>query len=133
MSNPASWFIALWTCAVLAGATLVQCGYPGMDQSPEAFAPLSYVARLLTVPITLPGPADLRPYVLPIGLAGLLLLLACQGRASKFGNGPLTSSTERARIRTLRHHRAKAWLASVNAYPQHCRRLIDATLQMRRS
>src|SRR5438445_12362327 len=74
-STHLDWIVAAWVAIVLAAATLLLCRAPGSDSAAEAFPPLIYLATILTIPLPLTSIADLRMYALPIGAAGLLLIV----------------------------------------------------------
>ncbi|MCZ6684162.1 MAG: O-antigen ligase family protein, partial [Planctomycetota bacterium] len=71
-----SWIASIWVGVILAMATLVFCRIAESDRFPASSPALSKLTAVLTVPITMARPADLRQYSLPIGLAGLLIFFA---------------------------------------------------------
>ncbi|MFQ5422933.1 MAG: O-antigen ligase family protein [Phycisphaerae bacterium] len=101
MSHRIAWLVAIWTCLVLAAATMLLCAAPGGGHSSVLQRPpLSYIAPVLTVPIVMSHPADLRAYALPVGLAGLLLLIVAAPRlfTSRPPHGPAPDGSGRIRI-----------------------------------
>lgn len=69
-----AWVVSAIVGCVLFGATLLLCDFPKRIGAIERW-PLA-VDRILAWPVELTGPSDLRAYVLPIGLASLLLWVA---------------------------------------------------------
>ncbi|MFO0973217.1 MAG: hypothetical protein U1A27_07250 [Phycisphaerae bacterium] len=66
--------------ALVLAASLLSLNALAGDPGPPMPAPLSTVARLLTIPAAWISPADVRAFVLPAGLAALLVWTALTGR-----------------------------------------------------
>ena len=76
------------TLLVVGGSTLLYCDSPGGALSAEKQPPISHVARLLTLPISLADASEVRIVCLPIGAGLLWLYLAIAGISPLSGPSP---------------------------------------------
>lgn len=71
--------IAGLTLLLVGGSTLLYCDTPGSALSAESRPPISRVARLITIPVSLSSASEVRAACLPIGAGLLWLFLALAG------------------------------------------------------
>lgn len=77
MSDVRSRIIAAFVTLILALATLLMCRTAALPGVPDRLPPVpDFLGSYLTLPVDMLSPSDVRPYVIFLGLAGLLVLLA---------------------------------------------------------